>query len=420
LCGPKRAPPRRLLILLLLVGCTGLRAGRLGCAAGPALSATGDPLELAERFAKDAAFRRECLEESLVNLDNDYASARLANYDEQHWGSLPVAAFKTRPVVPADVGRPVPAPDASWRAIPEGAFAASLDGLKRRGEQMFTRFSAQIERALIPVLRDKNGPARYGLWQTADSVAGLVWVALPGGVYPSLTCSSCHSSVDGEGRPRPGVPNHQLDLGKAKDEYLNVRSLYSTWGPGREDIAADGRDDPVVIGDVRTVRLQRYLHRTANVKNSLPALALRVETGLIQAHYGSVRPERIDAFALAYYLWTLADGFDTEAPSRHPGHAVFKRHCGSCHLEPYLAGDAIPAASIRSPVANVPNSARGTGTVRTPSLLGVSARRWLLYGGEAQGIDGLLDPDRKQGGHYVGGELDETQRRAIAEYLKTL
>jgi mono/diheme cytochrome c family protein len=409
-----------LLILALLVCCADQGGKRSGCAAAPASSETADPLELAKRFAKDAAFRRACLEQSLVNPQNGYASVRLSNYDEQHWGRLPVAAFKTRPVVPADLGRPVPTADASWRAIPDGAFAASLDGLKRRGEQMFTRFPAQIERALIPILRDKNGPGRYGLWQTPDSVAGLVWVALPGGVYPSLTCSSCHSSVDGAGRLLPGVPNHQLDLGKAKDDYVNMRSLYSAWGPGREDIAADGKDNPVVIGDVRTVRFQSHLHRTANVRNSLPALALRVETGLIQAHYGSVRPDRTDAFALAYYLWTLADGFDTEAALRHPGRAVFNRQCGACHQGPALAGDAIPAESVQSSVLNVPTSARGTGKVRVPSLLGVSARRWLLYGGEADGIDGLLDPGRNQGGHYVGSKLDEKQRRAIAEYLKTL
>jgi hypothetical protein len=53
-----------------------------------------------------------------------------------------------------------------------------------------------------------------------------------------LTCSSCHSSVDGAGRLLPGVPNQQLDLGKAKDDYVNMSSLYSAWGPGREDIAA--------------------------------------------------------------------------------------------------------------------------------------------------------------------------------------
>jgi hypothetical protein len=50
----------------------------------------------------------------------------------------------------------------------------------------------------------------------------------------------------------------------------------------------------------------------------------------------------------------------------------------------------------------------------------VSARRWLLYGGEAEGIDGLLDPSRQRGGHDLGGRLNDDERHAIADYLKAL
>jgi hypothetical protein len=71
-------------------------------------------------------------------------------------------------------------------------------------------------------------------------------------------------------------------------------------------------------------------------------------------------------------------------------------------------------------MADMPNTARGTGKVRTPSLLGVSDRRLLLYGGDADGIDGLLDPARKTGGHPVGASLTESERQTIAAYLRSL
>jgi mono/diheme cytochrome c family protein len=379
-----------------------------------------DPIRMAEHFATDAGWRRQCLVRSLENHQNHYARERLARYTPKDWGQLRVAAFKTRPVRPSDVGRPAPVPDETWQSIPVGGFPDTREGLAKRGEQMFTRFPAQLEQAMFPVLREPGGPARYGLWQTEDVVGGLVWVALPGGVFPALTCSSCHASVDESGKLRLGVPHHLFDIGKAKDDAMHRHGLYSTWGPGREDIAADGQDNPVVMADLRSVRFQSHLHRTANVRNSLMALALRVETGIITAYSGKVRPEPADAFALAYFLWTLGDVLDRAAASHHPGRAVFERHCASCHQGSALVGPPILPATIASPVANMPNTARGTGKVRTPSLLGVSARRLLLYGGEAHGIDSLLDPERKPGGHMVGAALTDDERKTISAYLSSL
>jgi hypothetical protein len=397
--------------LLLLASCR-----RAGVAVDPCFAEATDVVRLAERFEKDADFRRDCLVRSLGGKQNQYTRDRIVHYNDGDWGQRPVLAFKTRPVLPSDLGRPAPTPDTSWQAIPVGDFPDTPDGLERRGQQMFARFPAQLERSMLPILRDADKASRYGLWQTSDSVGGLVWVALPGGVFPALTCSTCHASVDDRGKLVAGAPNHGFDLGKAKDDYVNVHSLYSTWGPGREDIASDGKDDPVVMADLRPVRFQSYLHRTANVKSSLAALALRVETGLITAHLGSVRPERKDAFALAYYLWSLGE---TVRPAPPPP-AAFERHCGACHKGPALAGQLVAPATIHSPIADMPNTARGTGMLRVPSLLGVADRRLLLYGGEAKGIDALLAPDRVDGGHAVGAALTSDEREAIASYLRSL
>jgi mono/diheme cytochrome c family protein len=404
-----------LLLLLFVASCRRHVAPADACFSEPT-----DVAALAGRFAKDASFRRSCLVRSLTTPENSYARDRLEHDTEQDWGRLPIAAFATRPVLPSDLGRPAPLPDESWKAVPVGSFPDTPDGLRQRGEQMFMRFPAQIEVSMLRLLRSADGPARYGLWQTRESVGGLVWVALPGGVFPSLTCSSCHASVDQNGRLRVGVPNHRFDIGKAKDDYLGVRTLYSTWGPGREDIAADDKDNPVVMADLRAVRYQTALHRTANLRNSLVALAIRVETGLITAHRRVARPDRRDAFSLAYFLWTLGDALDTRTALQHPGRAVFERHCGPCHRGAALAGQPIAAESIQSPVASMPTTARGTGKLRVPALLGVADRDRLLYGGEADGIDGLLDSARTNGGHTVGAVLDASERQAIAAYLRAL
>jgi hypothetical protein len=410
----------RVLLLLASACCTAKSRELHSRADVPAPSAASEDLKLADRFAKDAAFRRHWLEESVVDRESGYARERLAHYNERDWGSLPVAAFKIRPVLPADLGRSAPRVDSSWHSVASGASPASSQALKQRGEELFARFPARVERALLTALRDKEGPARYGLWQTHDSVGGLVWVALADGTYPALTCSSCHSSVDRAGRLRPGIPNHQLDLGRAKDDDRNAKTRYSTWGPGRVALAPDGSDDPVVIADVRATRLQRHLRRTADLRNSLPALALEVEIDLVLAHARAVRPDRQDAFALAYYVWTLADGLAAQMPRRQPAPPAFARHCGPCHKAPSLAGDSLPVDFMQRSVSNPPGSARVAGRLRTPSLLGVSARHWLLYGGEAEGIEGLLDPRRIRGGHYMAGRLDDDERKAIADYLKAL
>jgi len=270
------------------------------------------------------------------------------------------------------------------------------------------------------VLRDEAAASRYGLWRTSASVGGLVWVALPGGVLPAFTCSTCHSSVGADGILRPGVPNHRLDLGKAKDDYARARSLYSTWGPGRVDLAADNQDNPVVIADVRAVRFQSHLHRTANVKNSLPALAVRVETGLVTAHRQEVRPTPVDAFALAYYLWRLGDSLRSPPAAGDRGSVVFGQHCARCHQGPGLSGPPVAAESIVSPVAQMPSAARGTGSLQSTSLRGLADRRLLLFGGYATGIDELLAPERKTGGHYFGQDLDAADRQALEDYLHQL
>lgn len=387
-------------------------------------SESDDIVTLAIRYKNDAGFRRKILEDSLVNPSNRYAQIRFANYERNKWTQLPEACFLARPVVRADVGATVPtAPQKTgdaWESMEASSYEISEKNLLRRGEELFTRYPAQLAPSMVKALESAGAVSRYGLWQTDGSVGGLVWMVLPGGVYPAVTCSSCHASVDARGEYRPGRPNHLIDSGKVKDDFYGRRTLYSTWGPGKVDVAGDGENNPVVIADVRTVRFQTHLHRTANVKNSLEALAVRIETGLIMAHRQSIRPTSLDAFALAFYLWSLGDAVKSLPPASHPGRSVFERHCGNCHQGTGLSGQPVPTERLNSPVAEHPSSVRGTGYLNCVSLRGVSDRGRLLFGGEATGIDAMFDPQRKAGGHFFGNRLSESALRDLKAYLNAL
>lgn len=69
-------------------------------------------------------------------------------------------------------------------------------------------------------------------------------------------------------------------------------------------------------------------------------------------------------------------------------------------------------------MAEMPNTARGTGRVRIPRC--IRARGPLLYGGEASGIDDLLGPTRSKGGHSTAASLTRDERDAIAAYRRSL
>ena len=385
---------------------------------------TDNIVQLAVRFQNDAEFRRSTLEHSLVNKANGYAQIRLKNYNQKKWNALKEANFLSRPVVHTDFGLATPdAPaesNGTWVSMKPAPFKITRANLLKRGEEMFTRYPAQLMPSLMQALESDTHLAKYGLWQTKKSVGGLVWMALPGGVYPAVTCSSCHASADAAGTYRPGRPNHRINIGKAKDDFFRMRTLYSTWGPGRVDVAGDKQDNPVVIADVRAVRYQTHIHRTANVKNSLAALATRIETGLILAHRQSVRPAPIDAFALAYYLWSLGDTLNPLPSAQQPGRKVFARHCANCHQGKGLSGRPVDAARMKSPVAVHPSSVRGTGKLNAVSLRGVSHRGRLLFGGDATDFKSLLDPGRKTGGHHFGQHLDDRQRQDLVIYLESL
>jgi hypothetical protein len=101
---------------------------------------------------------------------------------------------------------------------------------------------------------------------------------------------ACHARPDPTGQLRHGLAS-DFDLGALVGEH---------WGPGRVDVTADARDNPVAIPDLRATRRQQRLHHAGNLRGGLEALASRTETLLISARDDVVRPPREIAFALAY------------------------------------------------------------------------------------------------------------------------
>lgn len=377
-----------------------------------------DLLREAAQYQNDATFRRARLLQSLVNPENDYAKIRRMHYTENDWEALPLLNPPSRPVLPCDIGKPPPKPDATWQPLNEHPATADRKGLEALGEAVFFRYPAQIEFSMFDVLKNADRSARAGLWQTQDSVGGLRWVSLKGGVFPAFSCATCHASPDGKGRIEAGKPNHAFDLFVSRNEFGQKNTERAPWGKGRLDLTADGRFNPVPIPDLRPVHFQPRLHRTANVKNSLTAMALRLETGLILASRSAVRPPRSLMFALSAYLYSL---YRTLAnPQGGKGQAVFVRHCATCHQGKGLTGAPVASARVGADAALADSPSRGTGTIQVPSLRGLSGRLLLLADGHIRSVESLLDPLRPDPAHRFGLELSPDDRDALLTYLKSL
>ena len=375
-------------------------------------------LEEGYRYLEDPRFRRQALEDSLVNPENGYSRTRLKRYTEQKWGALPVWTPRVRKITPADIGAGYPRPDFSFEAI-DANEPMDNDGWMRLGEQMFTLYPAQIEPAMRVALTDPRAPSIFGLWQTDDWVGGLVWVELPDGVQPALTCATCHASVSASGEVISGLPNYDFNLGSAIDAHQRKRTRNSDWGPGRIDITGDGIFNPTVIADIRPVRFQSHLQRAATIKNTLSALAIRLETNIISITGGAVRPPRESILALALYLWRLGDTLPPP-PSHHAGQAVFDTQCASCHTPPGFGGSPIPIEDVGTPNAVGISPYRTTGMYQTPSLRGVSNRRQLTASGAFSSLKALLAESRTTPGHPYHRTLSQSERTLLLDFLNEL
>lgn len=381
------------LLLPILTGC--------GEPAAPDVEAP-DLLAEGRAYADDLAVGRAALERSIVDPTNSYSARRLESYTELRWGSLPVLTPRIAPIV---VGQ-----------RPRGFEPLAIDtddwsdaGLRALGAGGFFRWPGQIVEGLRPLLDDPAALRRIGLEPDADGALPLVWVELPSGVYPALTCATCHAARDADGRWVPGRPSD-----------FDFSAIHGgDWGPGRVDVTSDGIANPTGVTDLRPIRFQQFLHKAATLRNDPVALAVRVETLMITSSRQAWRPSRALAFAMAWYLWSLGEDLPA-VPTEGAGRAIFAAHCSACHAGEGLTSAPRPLASIGTPDAVGRSPERGTGHWRVPSLRGVGDRGRLFSGGDVPDLDTLLDPDRAVRGHPFGLDLDPDQRAALLRFLKAL
>jgi hypothetical protein len=396
------AEPARLALALALV---------LGCARPTAAQrATADEeLEAGRRFVTELSSRRAALEKSLAVTDNGEAQLRLQNYAlPGKWEALPVLNAELAPVT---LGQG-PALARLWA----GEVVWNERALLELGRHAFEEWPAQrapqlralLGPALQPVSTDRRRLAAVGAWlDDRGRVGGFVWARYPDGTTePALSCASCHARPDRAGHLLHG-PASDFDLGALVGEH---------WGPGRVDVTADARDNPVAIPDLRATRHQARLHHSANLYGGLEALAVRTETLLITARENLVRPPRELAFALAYYVWSL--GKPESSPEPTPS-ASFRENCGGCHSGATGAGGLVSATRVGTDAAATESPLRGTGGYRVPSLYRVSQRQRLTHLGWSLTLEQFFAPERltTHPGHAFGLDLDAERRQALVREL---
>ena len=342
-------------------------------------------------YLGDRGFRRATLEAALVNPANHYSQLRLAHYatgTDSDWDQLPEWN-------PALVDTPALALDE----------AETQAGLRALGEAAFFRYPTQS----VPTATIPDDVESVGLWRDPTRQP-LVEVRYSDGTSGlSLTCATCHAQVR-DGVLVPGLGNQQLDYGA-------LAHTDTHWGPGRIDVTPPPGEEPIAIPDLRPVAAQTHLHRDGTVRAGLVELAIRIETLIITAQSGTVRPPRLVALAVATYLYSLSPPSPTAAS---PGRAVFDSQCGACHAGPGLSGPPVLLATVGTDPRVGQSADRGTGGYRVPSLLGVATRGRLLHDNSMPDLETLLDPARTDGGHRFGLGLSTNDHQDLLAFLHTL
>lgn len=378
---------RRLILLLpLLAACDG--------AIDP-----GEPFARGQRWLQDPVLRRDVLEAALVSWDNGYARTRLERYTEGDWGARP----EWRPRIALATTQTI-APSSFELAVQPGF--QDEEGLVALGRAAFSRYPVQV----VPELREALAtPSDCGLDVEGGVVRGVVWVELPDGPQPALTCEACHAEVGGLGRP-----NRRFDLGAVLSGRCDVPSR---WGPGRVDVTPDQVDNPTAIPDLRPVRWHRFLHRAATLLNDRLALAMRTETLIITSLSTTVRPPREVALGLSWFMWGLAEGLPPAPPDREE-EALFATHCGQCHGGEGFGGGVVELKAAATDLAVLDSPARGTGQAKVPSLRGLADRGRLFSGGAAADLEAYWD--RGVQGHPGPESVPAASRARLLGYLRSL
>ncbi len=426
-------------VIALAIG--GACGGRSESPAAPSPSPTeGD------RYVNDSAYRRAELEASLVNPSNGYSQLRLSHYagGDARWDALTEWNPRVEPVATGELDDGTAARTsmgATAKALETNASPDDEAAMRALGEAAFFAYPTQLARYAADAVASRAAAESAGLWidDARDQVGGLVRAELAdGSVALAVTCASCHADAGGA-LLVIGVGSSHLDLGKmiADASGAPADASVRAWGRGRVDVTTSDGSAPERIPDLRPSRWLTHLHQEATLaQRDRTTLAIRIETLIITSHGQGIRPPRLIAWALATYLWSLADSLPSSdpasgAPAR--GATLFGAQCASCHAQPGLTGPPVALGVVGTDPATGLSSDRGTGMYRVPSLHGVGSRGLLLHDASLPSLDAMFDPTRTtatfaggtrgQGavpGHVYGLSLSDSDRADLVAYLKTL
>ena len=414
-------------------------------ACGSALQETVEPFEEEEPLVwmqahvldfldeQRPAWRRERAERTLWRPDLSYSKKLLSHYafgEASGWDVLPAYDFQVEAVRAESASR--------LDEIPFAGVSLLERALKREGvarpealsQQAWLKLGGEVF-WLLPMRRDAYVEwlvRRPELWQehglSVDERGDLRGIAryrdARGALRVGMTCALCHAADGVEGRA-----NEALDLGRARAAFHAERGLdpepFDQWGPGRVDVTDDQVLDPMAIPNLWGAKYQRYFNASGVIRVETPAsAALRFETQYILNHGYEVRPPRALPWALAMWLYALPEPkssklIEVEAASR--GESLFIAQCASCHdPKAGYSGRLVEAAVLPTsdPLAAM-SSNRGTGSYRTPSLIGVSRGGPYLHDSSAPSLAALLER-----GHPFGSPLTESERDDLSSFLNTL
>jgi len=425
-------------------------------------------------YLDDAAFRRKTLEESLVNHANTYSRQRLDSYGlgSRGWDLLPEWNPRSVPITTAMVaelraGRPLhmdPAAPPLW----DGKRPTTMAGWVALGREVFLGYPLRVEVYMKWALEHPEMGERIGIKPAADGTypGARLFVDVDGTEAVGITCAVCHTTVDGSGKVTVGEARRVFDYGALRIAYHEATKTrldpelarrMRTWGPGRADVTEDDDEDPVAVPDLWGLRHQTFLTQAGTIRHVGPtALAIRQETQLLHSNHQKIRPPRELAFALAMFLYSLEPPPATLSSSASAsasasaragagasagkgagavtaGHALFEKHCSSCHSNPAFGGPSIPAAKVGTDKALAEGGARGTGRYRPAALIRVSAAAPYFHHGAVPTLEDVLAPERLEAsyarsplgrgpvpGHAFGTSLPRGDRDALVAYLRTL
>lgn len=380
-------------------------------------------------YLDSRSFRRTVLEQSLNFRENGYAQLRLNNYGvveggaDSAWELLPEFAPPVRPFIQGDSS------DMPFEPVPRLAEDWTRADLYSLGQWAFERYPVQLDGASEVLVRQHEDLTWWGMGTDDEGqVGGLVEVQLSsGGIALGMTCATCHGDVvDGvavDGRAVAGFDRGRLLADAAVVGGPGDGPSPSTWGAGRVDVTADGVSNAQAIPDLRAIRFQRHLNTTGGVTNSLPALAVRIETLITTSHSGQVRPPREVSLALAWYLWNLEPATAEEATGATEqtqlGRAIFDRECARCHGDGVTTVGLVPMSDVGTDRRAGESPERGTGMWRVPTLVGVSGRSQWFHTGVRGALPDIFSEARlsQEPGHAFGVDLSDAEKVALVSWL---